>query len=645
MNSRAQSGEIAAPNRGVTGGGNINNRGGRTTADCGENEKNFRAITLRRMKDAPILIPRPRKSLWKLDATCNATRIVSTIDQKPGRAQGYAMILDEREVRITADDPAGEFYARQTLAQLRRQYGDALPQGQIEDRPDFTVRGVMLDISRDKVPAMATLFEMVDLFAELKLNQLQLYTEHTFAYSKHEEVWRDASPMTADEIRQLDQYCRERHIELVPNQNSFGHLERWFKHKPYEPLAEKPEGFVFPWGARHEGGFSLNPLDPRSLELIEELYDELLPNFTSKLFNVGCDETFDLGLGKSKAEVERRGKERVNLDFVLKIYDAVKRRGRTMQFWGDIILHKPELIPELPKDLIALNWGYEAVHPFEKETRAFADADVPFYVCPGTSSWSSFSGRSDNAIANLRSAAACGLANRASGYLNTDWGDWGHLQYLPISYLGFAAGAAYSWCLESNRDIDLAAALDLHLFRDAAGVMGRLMHDFGNIYQAIQTPLGNSTRLFWSLLGGEHRRYLWEPVTPQEFDDAESRANAVLARLPQARMGRPDAALVIDEIRNAAAMLIHACRHGRWRMEAEAMSATQLAEALRDIVAEHRRLWLARNRPGGLNDSCARLEARLEEYADRPAWSRHTAQAALTAADRARQAGRKASLA
>src|SRR5688572_30407109 len=170
--------------------------------------------------------------------------------------------------------------------------------------------------------------------------------------------------MTAEEIRQLDGYCRERLIELVPNQNSFGHLERWLKHKRYEPLAEKPDGFTFPWGTRSESGFSLNPLDPRSLALVEELFDELLANFSSRMLNVGCDETVDIGMGKSKAEVERRGKERVYLDFVLKVYDAVKRRGRTMQFWGDIILHKPELIPDLPKDLIALNWGYEANHPF-----------------------------------------------------------------------------------------------------------------------------------------------------------------------------------------------------------------------------------------------------------------------------------------
>ncbi|MEA2736621.1 MAG: hexosaminidase, partial [Humisphaera sp.] len=324
---------------------------------------------------------------------------------------------------------------------------------------------------------------------------------------------------------------------------------------------------------------------------------------------------FDLGLDKSQAECERRGKERVYLDFLLKIHAAAKRRGRTMQFWGDIVLHKPELIPELPKDVIALNWGYDADHPFDKETRAFAGAGVPFYVCPGTSSWLSITGRTDNAIANLKSAAAHGLAHGAIGYLNTDWGDLGHLQYLPVSFLGFAAGAAYSWCFETNKDLDIARALDVHIFRDSAGVMGQLMHDLGNVYQAVKTPMGMSTRLFWSLVGGEDRRKLWEVITAEEFDEAGSRLTEILSRLNSVRMNHPDANLITDEIRNAAQTLLFACRHGRRRLGVEKTPDAALIASLRGIIAEHRRLWLARNRPGGLTDSCARLEARLAEYA------------------------------
>ncbi len=87
----------------------------------------------------------------------------------------------------------------------------------------------MLDISRCKVPQMRTLFRMVEKMAAMKLNQLQLYTEHTFAFQNHPQVWKAASPMTAEEILELDAHCRKHFIELVPNFNSFGHWERWLK--------------------------------------------------------------------------------------------------------------------------------------------------------------------------------------------------------------------------------------------------------------------------------------------------------------------------------------------------------------------------------------------------------------------------------
>ena len=553
-----------------------------------------------------VLLPAPRRVDLTGGHVPDTTLVTESIDPTVARPQGYRITIAPGRVDLIGHDHAGLFYARQTLVQLRRQYAIELPVGTIEDWPDFAVRGVMLDVSRDKVPTMGTLFGVIDLLAEMKVNQLQLYTEHTFAYARHRDVWKDASPLTAREVRQLDQYCRARFIELVPNQNSFGHMERWLRHPRYEPLAEKPDGFTFPWGTHHAGGFSLNPLDPRSLELIEGLYDELLPNFTSPLFNVGCDETFDLGLGKSKAEVERRGKERVYLEFLLKIYDAVKRRDRTMQFWGDIILHKPELIPELPRDVIALNWGYEFDHPFDTEAAAFTGAGVPFYVCPGTGSWLSISGRTDVALGNLKNAAENGLKHGAIGYLSTDWGDYGHLQYLSISYLGLAAGAAYSWCYETNRDSSIADALDVHVFRDAAGVVGKLVHDFGNVYQAINERLKMSSRLFWTLVGGEDRVRLFKDVTAEEYDAAEARIDAALGPLDRARMDRPDAQLIADELRNAGAMLRYGCARGRRRLRENRLPDRNDA-TMDAIVHEHRRLWMARNRAGGLESSVSRL--------------------------------------
>lgn len=563
-----------------------------------------------------ILIPRPRTIEIHPEAGTRNGACHERLDASIGHAQGYTLeTARDGTITIVGNDPAGVFYGRQTLKQIRRQFENkTLPVLRIEDYPDFPVRGVMLDISRDKVPTMQTLYGLIDQLAELKINQLQLYTEHTFAYAGHETVWKDASPMTADEIQALDQYCAARFIELVPNQNSFGHLERWFKHPQYHHLAEQPAGFVFPWGNRMPTGFSLNPTDPRSLEFIEGLFDQLLPNFSSRLFNVGCDETFDIGLGASKEAVKERGRERVYLEFLLKIHNAVARRGHRMMFWGDIILHNPELIRELPRDLIALNWGYEADHPFEKETQEFQKAGVPFYVCPGTSSWCSIAGRTDNAIANLKSAAQHGLANGASGYLITDWGDHGHLQYLPVSYIGLAAGAAYAWCFKSNHDFDVLQTINQQILHDHSATAARVLADLGNVYQAVNEPLANGSRLFWTLVNGPDRRKLYEHVTPAEYQRGLDRIDAAMSGLQNIRMQRGDAGLIVDEIRNAADMLRHACHHGMFLNGQSQMSKVKLADSLKRIAEEHKRLWLSRNREGGLADSVARLTSALHHY-------------------------------
>ena len=75
----------------------------------------------------------------------------------------------------------------------------------------------------------------------------------------------------------------------------------------------------------------------------------------------------------------------------------------------------------------------------------FAKSKIPFYVCPGTSTWQTLIGRHDNALANLRAAAKAGRKHGAIGYLITDWGDGGHPQPLAVSYLPLLAGASLAW--------------------------------------------------------------------------------------------------------------------------------------------------------------------------------------------------------
>jgi hypothetical protein len=548
--------------------------------------------------------------------------------------QGYVVEIGTERIVVRGHDAPGLFYGVCTLGQLVRQLGSVIPCLSISDYPDYPARGVMLDVSRCKVPTLDTLQALVDLLAGLKVNQLQLYTEHTFAYREHREVWADASPITGQDVLELDAYCRERYVELVPNQNSFGHLAPWLRHPRYNDLAEAPEGFDWPWGGRSDGPFSLNPTDPRSLDLIRSLYDDLLPHFSSRLFNVGCDETWDLGKGRSKAICAERGVNRVYLDFLLQIHRLVAERGSRMMFWGDIILHQPELIPELPSDVIALEWGYEHDHAFDERCQEFAAAGTPFYVCPGTSSWNAIAGRTENAIQNLSRAAENGLKHGAVGYLNTDWGDNGHWQYLPASYLGYAYGAAVSWACEANRDLDLPLALSLHAFDDPTGTMGRVAHDLGNVYQVYERLASERVhnasflvRVLYEPVDELLSRFAdWAQVDTEAFRQARAEIDAAMSLMPRTRMRGADRVLVRREYENAAQLLRHACALGEFKValaravgEGRSSSmgekALVLAEDLRGIRAEHRELWLARNRVGGLEEgSSAHFQKMIDTY-------------------------------
>jgi hypothetical protein len=531
--------------------------------------------------------------------------------------QGYRLSVTPATITAAAPDAAGLRYAAMTLRQLARLDHGILPACHIEDHPDFPVRGVMLDISRDKVPSLATLFALVEQFAEWKINHLQLYTEHTFAYRNHAAVWQDASPLTADDVRSLDAYCRAHGIDLVPNQNSFGHMERWLRLPPYNDLAECPRGGApIPWGGTTAGPVGLNPGDPRSLELLAELYAELLPNFSSGLFNVGCDETFDLGHGRSKELVARLGRGRVYLDFLRRIHTLVRAHGRTMLFWGDSILHHPELVSELPPACIALEWGYEASHPFAEHGAQFAAAGIPFHVCPGTSAWNSLAGRTTNMRANLLAAAEHGLRHGACGYLNTDWGDGGHWQTLPVSLPGFLLGASLAWCRTANASLPLAAALDAHAFGDDAGVLGDLTLAMGDAYRLCGSERGNSTELF-QILTQPLTRPLPTGVTPATLRAARAVPEDALARLPRVRSTRPDAAWLLDETAQTARLLIHACNRGLAILDGTSTDAVRRRELAREMDAVmdgHERVWLCRNRTGGLRDSLGRMAVRRAEY-------------------------------
>lgn len=388
----------------------------------------------------------PPKRLRLTSGTC-PNRKVRRVMEPAGRpeAGAYRLSIAPGGVTLSAADETGLFYAAQTCAQIKRQCPGPLPCLEIADWPDYPVRGFYHDVTRGKVPTLATLLKLAETCAAYKLNHLELYIEHTYAFRNHAKVWRGADPLTADEIRALDARCAELHIDLVPSFSTFGHFYTWI-HDAFPELNELERDVSaepFCWWDRMVH-YTLDCRNPRSIALVREIVAEVRPLFRSRYFNLCGDGTFDLGTDRNRALAERVGKGRLYVDFLKQIIDAVKDAGAIPLFWGDVIGKHPELVGEIPREAIALDWDYSA-----KLTSSIApllaQSGRTFYICPGVQGWNNW--LPDYALAhrNITRFATRGRKLGAAGLLNTDWGDFGHIQTLGPTLPGLALGACAAW--------------------------------------------------------------------------------------------------------------------------------------------------------------------------------------------------------
>lgn len=380
--------------------------------------------------------------------------------------EGYTLSVADEGITITGGSSAGLFYGVSTLRQMIRQAGICIPCTWIEDAPVMAVRGLFYDVTRGRIPTMEYLKKLMDKLAFYKINQFQLYIEHTYMFEELSEVWRDDTPLTAEDILELDAYCRKLHIELVPNLSSFGHLYKLLRTKTYRHLCEMPEPDKVPFGfadrMRHH---TVDVSNPDSMALVKRLIEEYLPLFTSQHFNIGADETFDLGKGKNSARAEQEGTQRMYMDFVKELCTFLVEKGKKPMFWGDIICAFPDAVKELPKETICLNWGYEADQS-EEPVRALWEAGAVQYCCPGVSGWNRLVNALDVAYENIKRMCTYAVKYEAKGVLTTDWGDFGHINHPDFGVPGMIYGAAFSWNTripefdEINRQISRIEYLD-----------------------------------------------------------------------------------------------------------------------------------------------------------------------------------------
>lgn len=535
------------------------------------------------------------------------------------KSQGYQLKIRPESIELIGNNEVGIYYGLLSLRQIIKSSDNKLSCITISDWPDFEKRGVMLDISRDKVPTMESIKLMLDRFSSWKVNEVQLYVEHTFAYRNHKKVWGKASPLTAEEILELDKYCQERYIDLVPNQNSLGHMERWLMHEEYHYLAERPDSIKSDNWIIDGRRLTLCATDPNVVEFMDSLYSEYLPNFSSDYANIGGDEPYELGYGRSADACKELGKSTVYLNYMKKIVKRVNQFGKKAQMWGDIVTKHPELIPQMPKDIICMVWGYRPNHPYARQCAQFKKEGIPFYVCPGTSGWRTYIGKTERAKLNISNAVENGKKYGAMGVLNTDWGDRGHMQPITTAYPALLFGAGMSWAATTNKDLNLGNLLSTEVFNDKTGIIGDAIMQLTNAYMGGGDKDQNGLPYFLMMDRTENffkKGYKFKNYDLSLLPGMRAEIDEAVNKLDRAKPESVDGQIAIQEIRTAAKLANWGCRFVEARLKAPEQDIYQMsvksrkrfASELDKIAKEHRKTWLLRNRIGGLDDSVMRIE-------------------------------------
>lgn len=531
-------------------------------------------------------------------------------------AEGYKLTIRDDATELRFADPHGRGYGLQTFAQLQRGQ-TMLPDCVVEDHPDLASRGFMLDISRNRVPTRDTLARLVERLAICRFNQLQLYTEHTFAYRDHRAVWSDASPMTFDDMRWLDQTCTENRIELVANQNTFGHFERWLAHDAYRQRAECPDGFVLNDVRRPPTALAPSP---ENADFALDLVRELLESVTSIRVNIGCDEVMELGLGASAAATAAHGRSRVFVEHLLRLTNPLIADGYRVQFWADMLSKPgPNGPPEAARPLadagaIAAVWCYDAPAAgggFDASLGSFERFGFQLVAAAGTSGWNSFGGRHRNARANIRDAVQASITHGAEGVLITEWGDGGHMQPPFATMPAVAYAGATMWAHGANADMtdhDLASAVSTHLFHDRSGELALGMIELATVVDAIGVTQPNGSAHFRSwidttTIGDPAIARKVAAPDPGHLNEALAQVADASDRVARAKPNHVDGRQLTEETQLVADMTAHGIR--RLGVDSGIRAETDLGAEFVDLQQRFRQNWLARSRPGGLEDTLA----------------------------------------
>lgn len=443
----------------------------------------------------------------------------------PFSREAYSLTITPSGAEIRAASSAGLFYGAQTLMQMVEGSGSlaTLPGVEVRDWPAMAYRGFMMDLSHGQLLRVAEIERQIDLLARFKANQYYFYSEAAVAFDGFEAV-NPHGRYTRDEVRQIIDYAHQRHVEVVPCFELYGHLHDIFRVEQFSGLS------ILRYGGE------IDPRNPQVLAMLDSMVEQTAKLFTSPWYHVGFDEPWALGkIGVKPGEDPFQ----IYAATLRHVAGQAQRYNKRLMFWADmlsgarIFSRHPELIAQLPKGTIAVPWEYRDTADYTPYLEPLAKMNVPTVVAPGVWNWNEVFPDYHTTFKNVNGFLESGKKYHTLGEVNTGWTDSAQTLY-RMSLPGIALTGVAGW---QTAPVDAAT-----YFSDYC----RLMYPAAvaaEVAPALE-ELSQAEEIFGQGFEGQTIHQFWEdPLEPArlariETKQADFRRARLLAESAQVRLDR-----------------------------------------------------------------------------------------------------------
>lgn len=290
-------------------------------------------------------------------------------------------------------------------------------------QPSFALT-YMIDCSRNAVPEVGTLKELIRHLAVLGYDTLGLYMEDTFVVENQPYFGYLRTPYTRKDIREIDEYCLLFGIELVPYIQTLAHFNSLTRHYAMDYL------------------FDYNDIllvgDERTYAFIEDLISTCASYFTSRRIHIGMDEAYMLGRGKYMDIHGFRNRFDIMEEHLVRVNEICKKYGLHPMMWSDMFFSltmsgqysavlPEEIVNKIPSDIDLVYWDYcssDEEHYAELLQKHSVFRNKIMFA-GGAWKWLGYTPDNRYAIASCGAAGRACVKNGIRDFIVTGWGDNG----------------------------------------------------------------------------------------------------------------------------------------------------------------------------------------------------------------------------